>query len=195
MHSSLPSRSLPCMISLSLLCNLVSSRHIHGHATHRHRHHVRPIAEGILETSITSTTSASFATATEGSAVISDIQEIQNGLTNLRSDIPNFVTAVEQQLQALESMLLSLLSAPAEPMPAATTSPIASILAGAVEPFTPATTPQAPATDYLPVPASTASNTASSSSPGLCLPPDGAGPPVPCPVSSLTQTNVKYVTD
>ena len=164
MPSSLSPRSLFCIISLSLLCNLVTSRHIHGHAMHRHRHHVRPVAEHLLDTAIPSSTSASIPAVTEGSAVISDIEEIQNGLTNLPSDVLNFVTAVEQRLQALESMLSSVLSGTAEPAP-------------------PGTTSQASATEYLSVPTSITSNPASSLSSTLCLPPDGAGPLIPCSVS------------
>jgi hypothetical protein len=176
MHSSLPSRSLSCIISLSLLYNLATSRHIHAHAMQRHRHHVRPIAAPALEASTMSTTSASIAAVTEGSTVVSDIQEIQNGLTNLPSDILNFVTGVEQRLQALERMLASILSGTVEPASPATTSQVLiSISPGTAESVPPATTLQASATDHLPIPASTTSNPTSIPSSTLCLPPDGQG--------------------
>ena len=155
---SLSSQSLLCIITPLLLCNLVSARHIHGHRMHRH--HVRPLATPTLPPlPSTAVTSADLPAVTEGDAVIADVQEIQNGLNSLPADILNFIQAVEQRLQGVESVLSSLLSgAPA--------------------------TSSASATDYLPIPASTTSISVSTSSVSLCQPFDGALTLVPCYVSN-----------
>jgi hypothetical protein len=160
-------RSLLYIPSLSLLCNTVSSRHVHAHRMHRH--HVRPAAAPALDHLTTaSTTSPSLPDATAGNAVISDLREINNGLTNLPIDLANFVEAEIQWLKARESLLSSFLSGFRTEE---TTTPIAS------------------ATDYLPMPGPT--TFASGVSATLCIPPGGAGPLVPCPVSGVTRTSLR----
>ena len=159
-------RSLLCISSLSLLCNTVSSRHIPGHRMHRH--HVRPAPAPALDrVAAASTTSPSLPEATAGNAVIADLQEITEGLTNLPVDLANFVEAEIQWLQARESLLSSFLSGLTT---AETTAPVAS------------------ATDYLPIPGPT--TFAPSMFTTLCIPPEGAGPLIPCPVSQVTRTSL-----
>lgn len=133
-----------------------------------HRHHGRPLANRVLDmSSSVSTTSTSLPAETAGDAVIADIQEIQHGLANLPQDALNALTAFDQRLQALESMLSSFLSG-----------------SGAA-PET--AVPPVSATDYLPIPAPTLPTSSASSN--LCIPPGGAGPLVPCPIPRPTPTS------
>ena len=133
-----------------------------------HRHRVRPAAAPALDRlAAASTTLPSLPDATAGNAVIADLQAIDNALTNLPTDLANFVEAEIQWLQARESLLSSFLSRLSTEAP---------------------TTPAASATDYLPIPAPT--TFASSISTTLCIPPEGAGPLVPCPVSRVTRTSL-----
>lgn len=133
-----------------------------------HRHHVRPAAAAPERAAVPPATPQSSPDDTAGNAVLADIQEISNGLANLPSDLTNFVQAEIQWLQARENLLSSFLSG-------LTASPEAP-------------TPPPSATDYLPIPGPT--TFASSVSTTLCVPPEGAGPLIPCPVSRLTRTSL-----
>lgn len=142
--------------------NHVHARHVHRKPLHQHRAVSSPSAVAVAEPSISA-----------GNGLVSDIQELQQGLTNLPQDLISFINSIEQRLEEVETLLEALLlnstivvtDLPVTPTP--TSIVIPSLFTGLG--------PAIPPSDR------TTSNTA------LCTPGgSGAGPLVPCPLTSET---------
>ncbi|KAF2215896.1 hypothetical protein CERZMDRAFT_94283 [Cercospora zeae-maydis SCOH1-5] len=104
------------MLSLSLLalsCAALTAscdaRHMHRfHMHHAHRRQL-PSATATSDNVPTTTDLAPAASITAGDAAIENIQEIQNGLSDLPANLLSFVQAVEARLGEMESMLLEMM--------------------------------------------------------------------------------------
>ncbi|KXT15181.1 hypothetical protein AC579_3934 [Pseudocercospora musae] len=98
-------RSL-CIMPLFLLASSTLGRHIHHRPSHQHSKRATPVVVADAASPVMENVSPSI---TAGNDAIEDIQDIQEGLSNLPGDLLNFVQAVEARLEEVESMLSSLM--------------------------------------------------------------------------------------
>ncbi|KXT03001.1 hypothetical protein AC578_702 [Pseudocercospora eumusae] len=190
-------RSL-CIITLFLLASSTSARHIHHRPSHQHSKRATPVVIADAASPIRENVSPSI---TAGDDAIEDIQDIQEGLSNLPGDLLNFVQAVEARLEEVESMLSSLMggssSATESVSSFPTRLPPAPFSAShmALNSTATITSSITASPVFFTIPTSTSSST-STSSPSSYLP--GIIPVVPLPTgfrtSRITSTRVKTVT-
>lgn len=161
------SRSFACLLVSCLFHTSTSSRRTgNHHQLHRHHHARQEFTTIIVTPPSLHVTSESMPTATGGDQVMSDIQEIQQGLVNLPSDLVKFIGAIEERFEALEAMIASLLGSSTEAAVSSITTPPNESLTDILR--IPGT-PIVPPTPGSPVTTS------------LCRPAAGAEPLVPCP--------------
>lgn len=150
------------LLSATQYSVLIRARHIgHHHRLHRH-HHARQLVTPIF----TPAPTASIPTSTvmDANALVSDIHEIQDGLSKLPGDLLKFINAIDQRMQDLEAMLARLLLS--------------------LPPISPPLSPLPPAeflTEIMPIPAPTSSTS-------MCHPRTSAGSVVPCPSKDTDET-------
>ncbi|KAK4627071.1 hypothetical protein CLAFUW4_04549 [Fulvia fulva] len=98
---------------LALLSTPASARHIHRRSSHKHaRQLVVPNVVPVVAVSppTSPTPSASLPAITAGNAAIEDIQDIQEGLSDLPQNLLAFIQAVSDRLEEVEGVLQGLVS-------------------------------------------------------------------------------------
>ncbi|KAI5359279.1 hypothetical protein Slin14017_G101810 [Septoria linicola] len=145
----------------AFLAASASARHLHRAQMHHHEHQRRQAVtttSALTSEEVSPTTvNVPVASITAGNDAIADIQQIQEGLTDLPANLLSFVQAVEARLEDMERMLIELMGSSA-------TIPVPTVLetqsateAGAVPPTQAPTLLSLSASSSIPLPTITQS--------------------------------------
>lgn len=104
------------LFALPLFATCSHSRHIHHRAVHRHLHRA----------ATPTSSSPALPSNTATSTIITDLRDIQQGLSTLREDILKLIPDLQQRLKQIEDLLAGLIVG-SEPLPAQLSIPASSI--------------------------------------------------------------------
>lgn len=116
-------RQLYCVSLLLHVTTSTASPHMHRRPSHRH--HPRQPLVAVVPTGATDAVRVEEASSTAADTLVSDIDDIQTGLSDLPQDLIDFMEATKQQISELQESLENLVegqSAPTTVPPPATAS-------------------------------------------------------------------------